>query len=56
MAYMIYTSGSTGMPKGIAVSQANVHNFLLGMLERPGLGQGLLCILSLAILPSQVTV
>ena len=37
VAYTIYTSGSTGLPKGIAVSHANVSNFLLGMQERPGL-------------------
>ncbi len=36
-AYLIYTSGSTGNPKGVAVTQANVGNFLLGMDERPGL-------------------
>ncbi len=37
VAYLIYTSGSTGNPKGVAVTQGNVVNFLLGMDERPGL-------------------
>lgn len=37
LAYIIYTSGSTGNPKGVAITQGNLHNFLLGMRERPGL-------------------
>lgn len=37
LAYIIYTSGSTGNPKGVAVGQGNVYNFLLAMREQPGL-------------------
>lgn len=37
LAYMIFTSGSTGNPKGVAVTQGNLNNFLLAMAERPGL-------------------
>lgn len=36
-AYVIYTSGSTGTPKGVAVPRSAAINFLLSMLERPGL-------------------
>lgn len=36
LAYLIYTSGSTGNPKGVAVSQGNVANFLTAMATRPG--------------------
>ena len=36
LAYIIYTSGSTGNPKGVAISQRNLHNFLLGMRDQPG--------------------
>ncbi len=39
-AYVIYTSGSTGRPKGVAVPRGAVANFLLSMLERPGIGPG----------------
>lgn len=35
-AYVIYTSGSTGKPKGVAVPRGAAANFLLSMLERPG--------------------
>jgi non-ribosomal peptide synthetase-like protein len=28
LAYIIYTSGTTGKPKGVAISQANIVNFL----------------------------
>ena len=38
-AYVIYTSGSTGRPKGVAVPRGAVANFLLSMLERPGIRQ-----------------
>jgi amino acid adenylation domain-containing protein len=36
-AYVIYTSGSTGRPKGVAVPRGAVANFVLSMLERPGI-------------------
>lgn len=39
-AYVIYTSGSTGRPKGVVISRVAVANFLLSMLERPGIGEG----------------
>lgn len=37
IAYIIYTSGSTGDPKGVAVTQKNVANFLNSMAHTPGL-------------------
>jgi len=37
-AYLIYTSGSTGRPKGVMVPCAALSNFLLSMLETPGIG------------------
>ena len=32
LAYIIYTSGTTGRPKGVAVNQANIRNFLSACL------------------------
>jgi natural product biosynthesis luciferase-like monooxygenase protein len=40
LAYVIYTSGSTGKPKGVMVSHRNVANFIAGMDERIGRGEG----------------
>ncbi|MEC3979513.1 non-ribosomal peptide synthetase [Amycolatopsis sp. H20-H5] len=40
LAYVIYTSGSTGRPKGVMISHGALANFLLSMLERPGLAPG----------------
>jgi amino acid adenylation domain-containing protein len=37
LAYVIFTSGSTGRPKGVQLPHRAVVNFLLGMLQRPGL-------------------
>jgi amino acid adenylation domain-containing protein len=37
LAYLIYTSGSTGQPKGVAVPELAVLNFLHSMAHRPGL-------------------
>lgn len=34
IAYLLFTSGSTGVPKGVAVSQANVVEFVAAMVER----------------------
>ncbi len=39
LAYVIYTSGSTGKPKGVMVCHGALSNFLLGMLEAPGLAE-----------------
>lgn len=38
-AYVIYTSGSTGKPKGVVIPRMAVANFLLSMLERPGVNE-----------------
>ncbi len=37
LAYVIYTSGSTGKPKGVQIPHRAVVNFLLAMLDQPGL-------------------
>ncbi|MEZ6088052.1 MAG: amino acid adenylation domain-containing protein [Pirellulaceae bacterium] len=37
MAYILYTSGSTGEPKGVAVSNVAVVNFLCSMRQSPGI-------------------
>ncbi len=39
LAYIIYTSGSTGDPKGVAVTQGNVQNFLSSMEKEPGISE-----------------
>jgi len=38
-AYMIYTSGSTGKPKGVKISHGNLANFILSMLDDPGINE-----------------
>ena len=38
LAYVIFTSGSTGRPKGVQVPHRALVNFLVSMLERPGIG------------------
>ena len=37
LAYVIYTSGSTGKPKGVQINHGAVVNFLLSMVEKPGI-------------------
>ncbi len=37
LAYVIYTSGSTGIPKGVAIEQGSVANFLTAMSTAPGI-------------------
>lgn len=37
LAYVIFTSGSTGRPKGVQIEHHSLTNFLMTMLERPGL-------------------
>ncbi|MCU1246002.1 MAG: amino acid adenylation domain protein, partial [Acidobacteria bacterium] len=40
VAYFIFTSGSTGKPKGVRIPHKGAVNFLLAMLEEPGLSAG----------------
>ncbi len=40
LAYVIYTSGSTGQPKGVEISHRAAVNFLLSMLQEPGMQRG----------------
>ncbi len=37
LAYVIYTSGSTGKPKGVMVRHGALCNFVVSMLDQPGL-------------------
>ncbi|MCX2484245.1 non-ribosomal peptide synthetase [Pedobacter sp. MR2016-24] len=37
LAYILYTSGSTGKPKGVKIMHENLTNFLLSMLDKPGI-------------------
>ncbi|MEA1671913.1 non-ribosomal peptide synthetase [Nitrospirillum sp. BR 11163] len=39
-AYVIYTSGSTGTPKGVVVTQGNLANYALGVLDALDLPAG----------------
>jgi amino acid adenylation domain-containing protein len=39
VAYLLFTSGSTGVPKGVAVSHANVVPFLDAVVERYEIGE-----------------
>ncbi|MEV6714706.1 amino acid adenylation domain-containing protein [Lentzea sp. NPDC051208] len=40
LAYTIYTSGSTGLPKGVMIDHRGLAEFLVSMVDRPGLEQG----------------
>ena len=40
LAYVIYTSGSTGRPKGVGVEQRQLMNYIRGVGERLGEGEG----------------
>ncbi|HEY4055606.1 MAG TPA: amino acid adenylation domain-containing protein [Kofleriaceae bacterium] len=37
LAYVLYTSGSTGRPKGVQIQHDSLANFLVSMLDAPGI-------------------
>lgn len=37
LAYVIYTSGSTGKPKGVMIPHKALTNFLITMMDKPGI-------------------
>lgn len=40
LAYVMFTSGSTGTPKGVSITQGNLSNYVLSILEDLNLEQG----------------